>query len=154
MRNLELVRYSFGSDSTLGLLFDISGGGREFLCYTLEDEARDVKVPGETCIPPGTYEITLRVVGGFHGRYGAAFPGIHEGMLWLRGVENFEYILIHCGNDDDDTAGCILVGDTSQQNVTEQGFIGHSRNAYRRIYPPIAQALKAEERVVITVKEL
>ena len=37
-RNLEVMRYSSGADSTLGLLFENGPEGREFLAYTLEDE--------------------------------------------------------------------------------------------------------------------
>ena len=62
---LEVQRFSSGDDSTLGLLFDVSGGDREFLCFTLEDEKRDIKVKGETRIPAGKYEIKLRKAGGF-----------------------------------------------------------------------------------------
>jgi hypothetical protein len=72
-------------------------------------------------------------------------------MLWLQDVPGFEHILIHPGNRDDDTKGCILVGDSASQNITEEGSIGSSRNAYRRIYPPIAAALEAGELVIITV---
>ena len=66
--NLEVVRFSSESDSTNGLLFDITGGKRKFLAYTLEDEYREEKVMHETRIPEGTYEITLRTVGGFHAK--------------------------------------------------------------------------------------
>lgn len=156
MVNLEVVRYSFGVEATLGLLFDVTGGQREFLAYTLEDEAREVKVAGETCIPAGTYEVTLRTQGGFHERYSDAawVSDIHKGMLWIRNVENFEYILIHTGNKDEHTAGCLLIGDSATQNITEEGSIGSSRTAYRRVYPPIADALENDERVAITIREV
>ena len=36
---LEVLRYSSQNESTLGMLFDVTEG-REFLCYTLEDEYR------------------------------------------------------------------------------------------------------------------
>ena len=65
---LEVLRFSSHSDSTLGLLFDVTEG-RKFLCFTLEDEARDTKVMAETRIPAGTYELKLRTVGGYHERY-------------------------------------------------------------------------------------
>ena len=45
----------------------------EFECYTLEDEYRDVKVMGETCIPEGTYDVKFRKEGGFHSRYSAKY---------------------------------------------------------------------------------
>jgi hypothetical protein len=147
---LEVLRYSSQEDSTLGALFDITNG-RKFLCYTLEDEYREEKIMHETRIPAGTYKITLRTVGGFHQRYSKRFKDIHHGMLWVRDVPNFEYILIHCGNDDDDTSGCLLVGDTQTSNANgSDGFVGSSTLAYKQIYPKIAEALLNSEEVTIT----
>ena len=147
---LEVVRFSSQKDSTLGLIFEVADGKKEFLCYTLEDEYRDKKVMHETRIPAGTYEITLRTVGGYHGRYSKRFPKLHKGMLWVRDVPNFEYILIHCGNDDDDTSGCLLLGDTQTENNVSDGFVGASTTAYKRVYPKIAKALEEGECVKIT----
>lgn len=147
---LEVVRFSSQKDSTLGLLFDVTDGDRKFMAYTLEDEYRDVKVMHETRIPAGTYDITLRTVGGFHDKYSSRFGDLHKGMLWVRNVPNFEYILIHAGNNDDDTSGCLLVGDTQTENVKSDGFVGSSVNAYKRIYTPIAEAIECGDEVTIT----
>jgi len=150
---LEVLRISSQQDSTNGILFDVSNGKREFLCYTLEDEHRDKKVMSETRIPAGTYRITLRTVGGFHGRYSKKYGSMHKGMLWVRDVPGFEYILIHTGNTDEHTAGCLLVGDTQTQNITKKdGFVGASVTAYKRIYPTIAKALEEGKSVNITYK--
>jgi len=149
---LEVLRISSQKDSTNGILFDVTGGQRKFLCYTLEDEFRPLeqKVMGETRIPAGTYKITLRTVGGFHGRYKARYGDMHKGMLWVRNVPGFEYILIHSGNTDEHTAGCLLVGDTQNENIKKSdGFIGSSRTAYERIYGPIAKALESGKSVTI-----
>ena len=148
---LEVLRFSSQKDSTNGVLFNVTEG-REFLCYTLEDEYRNEKIKGETRIPAGTYKITLRTVGGFHGRYEKKYGEMHKGMLWVRDVPNFEYILIHTGNTDEHTAGCLLVGDTQNQNITKSksGFIGSSVDAYKRIYPPIASALERGDDVEIS----
>ena len=147
---LEALRISSQDDSTNGILFDVTEG-RKFLSYTLEDEYRETKVMSETRIPAGTYKITLRKVGGFHGRYEAKYGEMHKGMLWVRDVPGFEYILIHTGNTDEHTAGCLLVGDSQQNNIIKaDGFIGSSTAAYKRIYPPIAAALEAGEEVTIT----
>ena len=148
---LEVLRFSSQKDSTNGILFDVTED-RKFLAYTLEDEHREEKVMSETRIPAGTYKITLRTVGGFHGRYEKKYGKMHKGMLWVRDVPNFEYILIHTGNTDEHTAGCLLVGDTQNQNITKSksGFIGSSVDAYKRIYPPIASALERGDDVEIS----
>lgn len=148
---LEVLRISSQKDSTNGILFDITDG-RKFLAYTLEDEYRDEKVMSETRIPAGTYKITLRTVGGFHSRYEAKYGNdFHKGMLWVKDVPGFEYILIHTGNTDEHTAGCLLVGSSQNENLTKKdGFIGASTTAYKRIYPPIAEALEKGKEVTIT----
>jgi hypothetical protein len=150
---LEVLRISSGEDSTSGVMFDVTNE-RKFLCYTLEDEYRDSykeKVMSETRIPAGTYEVVLRTVGGFHSKYTKRFPEIHRGALHVINVPNFKYILIHCGNTDEHTAGCLLVGDTQTNNqIKKDGFIGSSTQAYKRIYPPIAKAIENGECVEIT----
>ena len=150
---LQVLRFSSQEDSTNGILFDVTGGKRTFLCYTLEDEHRKIeeKVMGETRIPSGTYKITLRTAGGFHGRYEKKYGAMHKGMLWVRDVPNFEYILIHTGNTDEHTAGCLLLGDSQQANFgSSNGMVGSSVNAYKRVYPAIAKALEEGKSVSIT----
>lgn len=149
---LEVVRYSSQKEDTLGLLFDVTNG-REFLCYTLEDEFRTKKVFKETRIPAGTYKIKLRTEGGHHQRYSKKFASIHKGMLWLQDVPNFKWILIHIGNTDDDTAGCLLVGNGVNQNVTEEGRLRDSTSAYKRIYLHILEAIDRGEEIEITYKD-
>lgn len=142
---LEVLRYKSADDFTLGALFELKeDGSREFMCYTLEDEHRDEKVMSETRIPAGEYEIKFRTVGGHHAKYSKRFKDIHKGMLWLQDVPNFKWILIHCGNTDEHTAGCLLVGQTQQDN-----FIGKSTQAYFDIYPRIAEAV---EQGPVTIK--
>ena len=140
-RQLEVLRYSSGADSTLGILSEVGPEGREFLAYTLEDEWREEKVSAETRIPEGTYDIKLRTTGGFHSRYANKFGDWHKGILHVQDVPGFEYILIHTGNTDEHTMGCLLVADSSQQNITKDGFIGASTAAYKRIYPSLAKWL-------------
>lgn len=152
---LKVIRFSSQADSTSGILMEDSDIGLKFLGYTLEDERRVLKVKGETRVPAGTYNITLRTVGGFHERYTKRFQNIHKGMLWVRDVPNFEYILIHCGNTDEHTAGCLLVGDSQENNIIiKDGFIGKSTNAYKRIYPIIAEELEKGNEVTIEYIDL
>ena len=148
---LEVLRFSSQTDSTSGLLFEVTDIKRHFLCYTLEDERRALKVRGETRVPAGTYKIELRKEGGCHNRYTKKYPGVHRGMLHITDVPNFEYILIHTGNTDEHTAGCLIVGDAQENNIIlPDGFVGKSVNAYKRIYPSIAKAIEQGEEVTIT----
>lgn len=153
---LQVLRFNSGIDSTSGLLFDVTNpNDKIFLAYTLEDEHREDKLMGETRIPNGEYELCFRTEGGFHNKYSNRFNDIHRGMLQVMNVPNFEYILIHCGNTDEHTAGCLLVGDSQNNNsIDKNGFIGSSTKAYKRIYPAIAEAIAIGETVLIEYKTI
>ena len=148
---LRLTRQKSRAESMRGHLSVLEeGGGVVYECETLEDEAREVKVAGETAIPAGTYTIKLRPLGesrldeGYERRYGDVG---YRGQLWLQDVPGFTYVYIHVGNTDDDTDGCILVGETGYRDA-----IGRSRAAYRALYPLVADAIDAGE-VSITITD-
>lgn len=130
---IRVDRYLSTNDATLSRIY-IDGVTE---CFGLEDEHRVPKVPGETRIPAGSYKVTLRTEGGFHDRYKAKFPDMHKGMLWVREVPGFEYILIHIGNTDEDTAGCLLVGQGRDElHMT----VSNSKAAYEKFYPKVVDA--------------
>ncbi len=138
--DLKVRRYDLGKNDTIGE-FSING---KVECFTLEDEVRKngEKVYGETAIPYGTYKIGLRHSPKFSPVYG------HE-MLWIKDVKNFEYVLIHPGNTEDDTHGCLLVG-AIIGIVKGKRAILNSKSTYYRIYKIIRAALDKEEEVTIT----
>ena len=143
---LTVVRTQFGTDATNGLLF-IDG---IFECYTLEDQYQAVKVMHETCIPEGTYDIQFRKTGGFHAKYSERYKNAHYGMLHIQDVPNFTYILIHTGNTDEHTSGCLIVGETQQDlEVSKDGFIGSSTLAYKKMYAKVASQLLQGKKVTI-----
>lgn len=83
----------------------------DYFCDTLEDRVRDinkngkfdngeVKVAGETAIPYGRYQVVVTMS-----------PKFKRELPRLLNVPNFEGILIHRGNTDKDSSGCILVGE-------------------------------------------
>lgn len=150
---LELYRFSTQNESTLGILYLVNDGTnqKDFLCFTLEDQKRSVKVYGETRIPEGTYKIEYRKEGGYHNKYTKRFPSIHRGMLEVRDVPNFTHILLHCGNTDNDTDGCLLVGNVISQNITKDGFLGQSTDCYKRIYPILADILDKQKQLSIKI---
>ena len=143
---LTVVRTQFGTDATNGLLF-IDG---LFECYTLEDQYQAVKVMHETCIPEGTYDIKFRKTGGFHSKYSERYKNAHYGMLHIQDVPNFTYILIHTGNTDEHTSGCLIVGETQQDlEISKDGFIGSSTVAYKKMYAKVAGQLLQGKDVTI-----
>lgn len=126
-------RFDSGSDDTLGRLY-IDG---KLCCFTIEDEKREVKVKGETRIPEGTYKVGKRYSPHFSPKTG------HD-MLWVKDVPGFQYILIHTGNTDDDSEGCLIVG----SKINGRSVI-ESKKAYDKIYPIISSAIDRGEEVTI-----
>jgi hypothetical protein len=130
---ITVERFDFGSDDTIGKLY-IDG---KFYCYTIEDEERKDKVKGETCIPKGIYKVGKRHSPKFSPRFG-------HSMLWIKDVPGFQYILIHTGNTDDDTEGCLIVG----MRIGQRAVLD-SKIAYNKIYPIISDAIDRFESVEI-----
>lgn len=133
---ITVRRFTDNGDATLNIV----AIDQKFQCFGLEDEYRDKKVAGETRIPAGTYNVGIRAVGGFHKRYGKRFPEFHEGMLQVLDVPDFDYILIHIGNTDGDTAGCLLVGQGC--NTHGELKVTSSTIAYKALYKKVIKAAK------------
>lgn len=145
MMKLHLERIKGTADATFGNLW-LDG---KLFCFTLEDEYRFEKLHSETRIPAGTYKIDLRNEGGLTKKYARRFPDFHRGMLWLRDVPGFNWIYLHVGNTDDDTAGCVLVGMAGNLTSME---IQSSTPAYRALYEAVVDAAEAGE-LEITVED-
>jgi hypothetical protein len=143
---IKVQRFLKSDDFTIGKAFI----DESFECYILEDEFRSEKVMHETRIPSGTYEIKLREFGGHHDKYKLKFPEFHKGMLWLQGVPKFKDILIHIGNSDEDTSGCLLTGKTAD---LVKGWVGQSTQAYIDLYKKVAPELVKGNKVFIEIKD-
>jgi uncharacterized protein DUF5675 len=87
-------------------------------------------------------------MGRLHEKYAGRFAD-HRGMIQVLDVPNFEAVLIHLGNTDRDTAGCILVGD----GAIATGELTLSVQGYRRLYAQVSNALLAGEPVSLTVED-
>lgn len=131
---ITVARFFDTGEATLGAVF-IDG---KFECFCIEDQHRDVKVKGDTRISNGTYKIGLRTEGSHHDSYKKKFPKDHIGMLHVLDVPNFEFILIHIGNSEADTAGCLLVGN----QITKEGKLIDSTGAYLSLYKKVAPKIK------------
>jgi len=99
---IEVVREKYLEHVTMGKMF-VDG---VFYAFTLEDKVREVKVWGETAIPTGTYSVFVR--------YSNRFK---KELVAVKDVPKFDGVLIHGGNTDKDTHGCILIGEMRDLKV-------------------------------------
>lgn len=142
---LLLKRKFKGPDYTIGDLF-IDG---KFFCNTLEDTVRILpllcfntaqgvkcrckeKEYGRTAIPAGCYKVTMTR----SPRFKRILPCLHD-------VPHFLGVLIHPGNDAEDTEGCILVGKNSVK-----GKVLESRATSDKLN----EILSREKEITITVE--
>lgn len=145
---LLLKRIKHTKEETLGKLF-IDG---KYECWIIEDQPQKVKVMHETRIPAGRYRIKLRTVGRFHEKYSVKFRDMHKGMLHIQNVPGFEFILIHSGNTDRQTSGCLLCNTGFVEK--DDRIIGiNSVMAYKRLYPKVAKALTSLQEVWIKIED-
>src|SRR3990167_155203 len=93
MIDIVLQRIASLPHATYGLLMD---KGEPWL-NTIEDPWKNNE-PFVSCIPPGTY-FCKRVLSP---HFGDTFE--------IGGVPGRDHILFHCGDDEKDTEGCVLVG--------------------------------------------
>jgi len=126
---LYLKRKIFSDKSTIGDLFL----GGKFICHTLEDKTRRLKIYGETAIWAGKYEVILS----FSNRFQVYMP-------LLLNVPEYKGIRIHKGNAPADTHGCILVGDKIAKDL-----IYESRLAFNRLLPLIEEQTKKQKLYII-----
>lgn len=95
MDTFEIKRFLTSPDGTFGV-FVINN---KPVCVTCENAWRDNK-KALSCIPDGKYHVTRH-------------SGTRYKNVWrLNGVPGRSAILIHWGNTEADTDGCILVGDS------------------------------------------
>lgn len=136
---LELKRIARKDKYTIGHLY-ING---EYFCDTLEDPDRGLvssmsnsqiamkKIKGDTAIPTGLYKITLNVTSSKYSNFNKyPYAKFCNGkMPRLLNVPGYEGVLIHAGNTQKDTEGCILVGMNHQV-----GKVLDSQKTFKKLY--------------------
>ena len=99
-----------------------------------EEEIRSKKVYSKTAIPTGTYKVTMNVKSPKYGRI----------MPRLLNVKGFEGILIHEGNSDRDSCGCLLVGENKRK-----GMVINSRKTFSKLMDVLNNA---NDEITIEIK--
>jgi len=116
--SMQLIRVATGSNGTFGVLVN---GGIPF-AVTLERPWRD-NVRSLSCIPYGLYRcLRCRVSPDYNGdspKFGNTFQ--------VYNVPGRSTILFHKGNLDDDTHGCILVGESFDPIHGRPGIVASTK---------------------------
>ncbi|MBS6574787.1 DUF5675 family protein [Parabacteroides goldsteinii] len=146
---LTLKRKFLGDKYTIGDLF-IDG---KFFCNTIEDTVKELppvcpntpkgiscrcsgKVYAETAIPFGTYKVTMK----YSPKFKRVLPYLHD-------VQHFLAILIHSGNSEADSAGCLICGKN-----TVKGKMTESKKTCDALNRILTSALSMNENVSIAIQ--
>lgn len=141
---LILIRKYKKEDYCIGELYVNS----TFFCNTLEDKVRDInkngtfdcgefKISGHTAIPYGEYEVIVNYS-----------PKFKRELPRLLNVPHFEGILIHRGNTNKDSSGCILVGENKKK-----GMVLNSTKYEVELVNILKKALTKGENITIEITD-
>lgn len=111
-----------------------------------EEDIKSIKVHGKTAIPTGTYNITLDVVSPKFSKY-KQYQFCNGKLPRLIDVPGYSGVLIHIGNTEVDTDGCLLVG---QNNVV--GKVTNSTATFKALYDKMLEAVNRKENITITIR--
>ena len=112
-----------------------------------EDLIRTLKKPFITAIPRGTYEITLDVVSSKYSTI-QFYKDVCNGKVpRLKNVKGFDGILIHAGNTDRDSSGCLLVGHNKVK-----GQVVNSKETYKHLYQLLQEGKNKGEKITIKIE--
>ena len=136
---IKVIRNILTSEYTVGKLY-IDG---VYTCDTIEDRYRIIKskadkVYGVTAIPCGTYPVILD----YSSKYSKLMPHILD-------VPYFEGVRLHSGNSDEDSLGCLIVGE--YMPGVAGGWVANSKIAYSKVFAKLKEASDKGERIFITI---
>ena len=99
------------------------------------EEIKKIKIKGNTCIPYGTYNITITYS-----------PRFKKNLPLINNVKGFDGIRIHSGNTPQDTEGCLLLGLNKVK-----GRVVDSKVTVNKFIDIVQEALNKGEKVTITI---
>ena len=99
------------------------------------EEIKKIKIKGNTCIPYGTYNVTITYS-----------PRFKKNLPLINNVKGFDGIRIHSGNTPQDTEGCLLLGLNKVK-----GRVVDSKVTVNKFIDIVQEALNKGEKVTITI---
>lgn len=150
---ITLKRVAKKDTYTIGKLY-ING---DYFCDTIEDTDRGLKqsmdlseivkkkIKTKTAIPTGIYRVTTSVVSNRFGKVKFYVDNCKGGRIpRLLNVPGFDGVLIHAGNTEKDTEGCILLG----QNKVP-GQVINSKETCKAFYQKV---FASKDPITITIQ--
>ena len=140
---IQLIRKYRKTNYTIGQLFI----NNQYFSDTLEDtdrglkdsmsleEIRRIKVFGSTCIPYGTYKVTITYS-----------PKFKKNLPLINNVKGFDGIRIHSGNTSSDTQGCVLLGFNKVK-----GKVINSKDTVDKFINLVQKAIDIGEQITIHI---
>ena len=128
----------------------------KYFCNTIEDTDRGLtqnmslaeikarKVASKTAIPTGTYKVTLDVVSPKYSNSPYYMNFCKAKVPRILNVPGFEGILLHKGNTEKDSSGCLIVGENKVK-----GQVINSTATFEKLYKEL---LKDKNNITITIK--
>lgn len=151
---LVLKRRFKGLNYTIGSLYIED----KYFCDTIEDtdryldssmnleDIKRIKVYGNTAIPYGTYKIDMDTISPKFKDRSWAKP--YDGKIpRLIEVKGFDGVLIHVGNTEQDSLGCILVGENKVK-----GKVINSTITFNNLMNVLLESHIAGEEIYLTIK--
>ena len=99
------------------------------------EEIKKIKIKGNTCIPYGTYNITITYS-----------PRFKKNLPLINNVKGFDGIRVHSGNTPQHTEGCVLLGFNKIK-----GQVVDSKVTVNKFIDIVQKALNKGEKVTITI---
>nr|DAI06272.1 MAG TPA: Protein of unknown function (DUF2778) [Crassvirales sp.] len=140
---------------TIGILYI---DGNRF-CEAIEDTDRGInnsmteaeilriKKPNITAIPTGVYPIDLNTVSSRFGKV-PFYVSVCKGKLpRLQNVKGYSGVLIHCGNTEKDSSGCIICGENKVK-----GKVINSKETFKRLYKLLQDSYNRGEKITIEIR--
>lgn len=152
---LFLKRIAKKKEYTIGKLYI----DNVYFCDTIEDtdrglnqsmteqQVRSIKIPGKTAIPTGTYKINMNIVSPKFGSKPFYKKTCNGKLPRLMEVVGYKGILIHAGNTERDTDGCLLVGKNKKV-----GMVLEPKETFAKLVKDyLIPANKRNESITITI---
>ena len=99
------------------------------------EEIKKIKIKDNTCIPYGTYNVTITYS-----------PRFKRNLPLINNVKGFEGIRVHNGNTPQDSSGCVLLGFNKIK-----GQVIDSKVTVNKFIDIVQEALNKGEKVTITI---